>query len=103
MDIRFLGHACFELSEGDARVLVDPFLKPNNPISPVTADEVEPTHILITHGHADHMADAVGPRQADRRPLRRRSSRSPAGSRTRASRRSATRTSAARSSSTGAG
>ena len=60
MEIRFLGHSCFELSEGDARVLVDPFLKPNNPASPVTADELEPTHILITHGHADHMADAVG-------------------------------------------
>ena len=59
MEIRFLGHACFELSEGDARVLVDPFLKPNNPASPVTADEVDPTHILITHGHADHIADAV--------------------------------------------
>ena len=60
MDIRFLGQACFELSEGSARVLVDPFLKPNNPASPVTADEVDPTHILITHGHADHIADAVG-------------------------------------------
>jgi len=60
MDIRFLGQACFELSEGDARVVVDPFLKPNNPVSPVTADEVEATHILITHGHADHIADAVG-------------------------------------------
>ena len=59
MEIRFLGQACFELSEGAARVLVDPFLKPNNPISPVTADELEPTHILLTHGHADHMADAV--------------------------------------------
>ncbi len=60
MEIRFLGHATFELSEGEARVLVDPFLKPNNPASPVTADELDPTHILITHGHADHMADAVG-------------------------------------------
>jgi L-ascorbate metabolism protein UlaG (beta-lactamase superfamily) len=60
MEIRFLGHACFELSEGDARVLVDPFLKPNNPASPVSADELDPTHILLTHGHADHMADAVG-------------------------------------------
>jgi L-ascorbate metabolism protein UlaG (beta-lactamase superfamily) len=60
MEIRFLGHACFELSEGDARVLVDPFLSPNNPVSPLSADELEPTHILITHGHADHIADAVG-------------------------------------------
>lgn len=59
MEIRFLGHACFELSAGDARVLVDPFLKPNNPAAPVTADEVDPTHVLITHGHADHVADAI--------------------------------------------
>src|SRR6476469_5353709 len=59
MEIRFLGQACCELAEGDARVLVDPFLKPNNPISPVTADELEPTHILLTHGHGDHVADAV--------------------------------------------
>ena len=31
MEIRLLGHACFELVDGDTRVLVDPFLKPNNP------------------------------------------------------------------------
>jgi L-ascorbate metabolism protein UlaG (beta-lactamase superfamily) len=59
MEIRFLGHACFELSDGSARLLVDPFLKPNNPLAPITGDEIEPTHILITHGHADHIADAV--------------------------------------------
>ena len=29
MNIRFLGHSCFELSDGDARVLVDPFLTGN--------------------------------------------------------------------------
>ena len=29
MDIRFLGHACFELTDGDTRVLVDPFLTGN--------------------------------------------------------------------------
>jgi L-ascorbate metabolism protein UlaG (beta-lactamase superfamily) len=59
MDIRFLGHATFELSEGDARILIDPFLAPNNPKATVTADDVDPTHILLTHGHADHIADAV--------------------------------------------
>ena len=59
MEIRFHGHACFELSEGETRVLVDPFLKPNNPKAVVTADEVDPTHIAITHGHADHIADAI--------------------------------------------
>jgi len=59
MDIRYHGHACFELTDGDTRILVDPFLKPNNPSAVATADEVDATHVLITHGHADHIADAV--------------------------------------------
>ena len=56
MEIRFLGHSCFELSEGDVRVLVDPFLS-DNPKAAVSADEVEPTHIFLTHGHGDHYGD----------------------------------------------
>lgn len=60
-DIRFLGQSCFELTEGSTRVLVDPFLKPNNPIATVSADELEdPTQILVSHGHVDHLADAAG-------------------------------------------
>ena len=59
MEIKFHGHSCFELSEGEATVLVDPFLKPNNPAAVASAEEVDPTHIAISHGHADHMADAV--------------------------------------------
>src|SRR3954469_1717946 len=58
MDIRFLGHACFELSEGDTRVLVDPFLT-GNPKAAVEAGDVDPTHIFLTHGHADHWGDVV--------------------------------------------
>jgi L-ascorbate metabolism protein UlaG (beta-lactamase superfamily) len=58
MDIRFLGHACFELTEGDTRVLIDPFLT-GNPKAAVSADEVDPTHIFLTHGHQDHWGDVV--------------------------------------------
>jgi L-ascorbate metabolism protein UlaG (beta-lactamase superfamily) len=59
MEIRFYGHSCFELSEGDVTVMVDPFLKPNNPAAVASAEDVEPTHIALSHGHVDHMADAV--------------------------------------------
>ena len=58
MDIRFLGHACFELTDGDTRVLIDPFLN-GNPKAAVGADEVDPTHIFLTHGHQDHYGDVV--------------------------------------------
>jgi len=58
MEIRFLGHSCFELTEGDTRVLIDPFLT-GNPSAAVAAADVEPTHILLTHGHADHIGDTV--------------------------------------------
>jgi L-ascorbate metabolism protein UlaG (beta-lactamase superfamily) len=58
VDIRFLGHSCFELSDGDTRVLVDPFLT-GNPKAAVEASEVEPTHIFLTHGYADHWGDIV--------------------------------------------
>jgi len=60
MEIKFHGHSCFELSEGETRVLIDPFLEPNNPAAVTTGEEVDPTHVFISHGHADHMADAVG-------------------------------------------
>src|SRR3954467_12422200 len=58
MDIRFLGHAAFELTDGDTSVLVDPFLT-GNPKAAVSADDVHPTTILLTHGHADHLGDTV--------------------------------------------
>jgi L-ascorbate metabolism protein UlaG (beta-lactamase superfamily) len=58
VDIRFLGHACFELTDGDTRVLMDPFLT-GNPKAAAAPDELDPTHIFLTHGHPDHYGDIV--------------------------------------------
>ena len=68
MEIRYLGHSCFELVEGDARVLLDPFLAPNNPKASRTADDVDAKHVLVTHGHVDHLADAVAVAQRNSAP-----------------------------------
>ena len=57
-EITFLGHACFLIEEGDTRLLIDPFLT-GNPKAAREAGDVDPTHILLTHGHADHIGDTV--------------------------------------------
>jgi L-ascorbate metabolism protein UlaG (beta-lactamase superfamily) len=58
MDIRFLAHSAVELIDGETRILMDPFIT-GNPKAAVSAEELEPTHILLTHGHADHFGDVV--------------------------------------------
>src|SRR5689334_3990435 len=59
MEIKFHGQSCFSLIDGDTKVVIDPFLKPNNPSAVETADEVEATHIFLSHAHIDHTADVV--------------------------------------------
>jgi L-ascorbate metabolism protein UlaG (beta-lactamase superfamily) len=58
MEIRFLGHACFELKDGDTTVLIDPFLS-GNPKAAISAEDAAATTILLSHGHADHIGDTV--------------------------------------------
>ena len=57
MKIRWLGHSCFLLT-GKDKVLVDPFLT-GNEAAPVKPTEIECDIICVTHGHGDHLGDAV--------------------------------------------
>ncbi len=56
--IRWLGHSCLLLETGEQNVLIDPFLT-DNPKAADTADQVPADIILISHGHGDHVGDAV--------------------------------------------
>ena len=57
--ITWYGHSCFEISTpGGRTVILDPWL--GNPRSPRTADSIDRCDVLlVTHGHDDHMGDAV--------------------------------------------
>jgi len=57
--LTYYGHSTFAVDADGIKLVIDPFLAPNNPLAPVGPDALEADFILITHGHGDHMADAV--------------------------------------------
>jgi L-ascorbate metabolism protein UlaG (beta-lactamase superfamily) len=58
--LTFLGHSAVHLvTPGGKRVLIDPWVI-NNPSTPADRKDVGPLDVmLITHGHFDHIGDAV--------------------------------------------
>jgi L-ascorbate metabolism protein UlaG (beta-lactamase superfamily) len=56
--VRWLGHSCLFLETDGRKVLIDPFLT-GNPRSAIAAAEATADLILISHGHGDHVGDAV--------------------------------------------
>ena len=57
MDLTYLGHSCFLLVSGELRLVIDPFITPNPMAAHVDVAALNPTHVLVTHGHEDHVAD----------------------------------------------
>jgi L-ascorbate metabolism protein UlaG (beta-lactamase superfamily) len=56
--LTWYGHSAFRVDIGHHRILIDPFLT-GNALASVSADEVDADYILITHGHGDHVGDAI--------------------------------------------
>ncbi len=56
--LTWYGHAAMRLDVGGAKLLVDPFFT-GNPAAAITAEQAEADYILISHGHGDHVGDAV--------------------------------------------
>jgi L-ascorbate metabolism protein UlaG (beta-lactamase superfamily) len=63
MKITWLGHAAFRIETAKAKILIDPFLTYNSSFAAAGLDIKDVasgvTHILLTHGHGDHVGDTV--------------------------------------------
>jgi len=58
IEITWFGHSCFYLRTGRHDIVIDPFLD-DSPTASVKAADVAADHILLTHAHFDHVADAT--------------------------------------------
>lgn len=58
VELTWLGHASWLLKADHTAILVDPFLD-DNPAATIKSDAVDADYLLISHGHFDHVADAV--------------------------------------------
>jgi L-ascorbate metabolism protein UlaG (beta-lactamase superfamily) len=59
MQITYYGHSCFEIIVNNKKLLFDPFISGNPLAKNIDIKKVNPDYILISHGHLDHIADAI--------------------------------------------
>lgn len=58
LQITYHGHSCFELEADGHRIIIDPFIT-GNPHASIKAADVKVECVLVSHGHGDHLGDAV--------------------------------------------
>lgn len=59
MNITYYGHSCFGVEIKGKHIVFDPFITPNELAKNIDVKTVKADYILISHGHEDHIADAV--------------------------------------------
>ena len=56
--ILYLGHSAVMILNESGNIIIDPFFT-NNPLNPMKVSECKAKYILVTHGHSDHLGDAI--------------------------------------------
>jgi L-ascorbate metabolism protein UlaG (beta-lactamase superfamily) len=59
MKLTYFGHSCFLVESDGQKLLFDPFITPNPLAKGVDTSKIQADLILLSHGHVDHVADAV--------------------------------------------
>ncbi|QRM55046.1 metal-dependent hydrolase [Sinorhizobium sp. BG8] len=61
MKITWLGHSAFHIETANAKILIDPFFTGNPAFDEATRRDAVAglTHVLLTHGHGDHVGDTI--------------------------------------------
>src|SRR5579885_2844552 len=59
MKLTYYGHSCFAVQIKNRTLLFDPFITPNPLAKSVEVNKISADYILVSHGHEDHLADAV--------------------------------------------
>ena len=59
MKLTYYGHACFSVQIGNRVLMFDPFISPNPLAKDIDVNAIHADYILISHGHNDHVADAL--------------------------------------------
>lgn len=59
MKLKYFGHSCFLVEVNGKKLLFDPFISFNELAKNIELDSIEADYILVSHGHADHIADCI--------------------------------------------
>jgi L-ascorbate metabolism protein UlaG (beta-lactamase superfamily) len=59
MKLTYYGQSCFSVEAGGKNLLFDPFISGNPLAKHINIGDIRADYVLISHGHGDHIADAV--------------------------------------------